>query len=179
MGALSVCFPKSNPNPLAPAWLFPSELLSEAPPGYRDEFAMYTVTQVLTASLTVTTVLDTDSAGQCNFYWRGLGVFLFAGAGLPALRMRDSEGHMMMDSRVALANGSPFGQTDAITPIVPGHRMRPTARLTFDFQETGGAAGVTVVLYIQGIKRWKQDGGPFDGRGGAMGAQVPTVVGGL
>lgn len=176
MGALAACFPKSNPNPLAPPYMFPSELLAEAPPGYRDEFAMFTVTQVLTAAQTVTAILDTDAAGQCNFYWRGLGVFLFAGAGLPSCRFRDSDGHMMMDSRIALANGEPFGAQDAITPIVPAHRMMPTARLTFDFEETGGAAGVTVVLYIQGVKRWKQDPS-YDGRGGAMGPTLATVMG--
>lgn len=177
MGALAACFPKTNPNPLAPAFLFPSELLTEAPAGYRDEYAYYTVTQALTAGQVVTAVLDTDAGGQCNFYWRGLGVFLFGGAGLPSVRMRDSDGHMMMESRVALANGSPFGAQDAITPIVPAHRMLPTAQLTFDFIESGGNDPVTVVLYIHGVKRWPQ--GSQDGRGGAFGPTLPTVVGGL
>lgn len=175
MGALAACFPKTNPNPLAPAFLFPSELLTEAPPGYRDEYAYYSLTQALTALQVVTAVLDTDAGGQCNFYWRGLGVFLFGGEGQVSVRIRDSEGHMMMESRVAVTNGSPFGAQDAITPIVPAHRMMPTAQLTFDLIETANAA-VTVVFYIHGVKRWPQSAA-FDGRGGAFGEVVPTVMG--
>jgi hypothetical protein len=178
MGALAACFPKTNPNPLAPAFLFPSELLTEAPPGYRDEYAYFTVVQALTAGQVIQTVMNTDAGGQCNFYWRSLGVFLYGGDGTVSCRFRDSEGHMMMESRVALTNGSPFGAQDALTPIVPAHRMIPTAQLTFDFEETGGAFGVTIVLYIHGFKRWNQSPA-FDGRGGAFGSALNTQVGGL
>jgi hypothetical protein len=177
MGSIANCFvsPKSNPNPLAPPWLFPSEWLSETPTGYRDEFQMYTVTQVLTASQTVTFDLVTDSQGQCNFYWRAFGVFLFGGAGLPALRIRDSEGYIMSNTRIALANDSPFGRQDHVTPILVAHRMIPAAKMSFDFRETGGAAGVTVLLMLQGIKRWRVDPA-FDGRGGSFGPTGPAPV---
>lgn len=165
------CFPASNPNPLAPPWMFPTEWLNEAPEGYRDEYQCYPLTQALTAGQVATAVLSTDTPGHCNFYWRWLGVFLHSGAGRPAVRIRDSEGHMMFNTRFMLRNDEPFGRCDYATPLTAPHRMPPGARLTFDFQEVGGAAGVTVVIYIQGFKRWPV--GPNDARGGSV---LPTTV---
>jgi hypothetical protein len=161
------CFPKSNPNPLAPAWWFPSEWTSETPAGYRDEFQMFTLTQVLAPNQMITAVLNTDTAGQCNYYWRLLGVFLFGGAGVPTVRIRDTEGFMMMNTRVALANGTPFGNQDVNTPILVAHRMTPGAQLTLDFNEVAGAA-VTVLMMFTGVKRWAYDPN-IDGRGGSFG----------
>lgn len=152
----ATCFPQSNPNPLAPAWLFPSEWTSDTPAGYRDEYHCFKITQALTAGLVVTSEMTTDTPGNCNFYWRKLGVFLFGGAGVPAVRIRDSEGHMMLNSRLVLSNGAPFGNADNVTPLPVPLRMVPASRLTFDWQEVDGAAGVTVVLYIHGVRRWKE-----------------------
>jgi len=162
--------------------MFPSEWLNEAPEGYRDEFQLYTLTQALTASQSITTELAIDTPGNCNYYWRAFGVFLYAGAGRPAVRMRDSEGHMMLNTRVRLANGSPFGRQDYPTPLPAPLRMIPGAKLTFDFREVGGAAGVTVLLMIHGVKRWPTPG-PMDGRGGSIteitGGAGAAAVGGL
>jgi hypothetical protein len=155
LGGAATCFPTSNPNPLAPPWLFPSEWTNDTPDGYRDDYHVYKITQALTLGQTVTSELVTDSNGQCNFYWRGLGVFLFGGAGVPAVRIRDSEGHMMLNSRLVLSNGAPFGSQDNVSPLPVPLRMVPASRLTFDWQEVDGAAGVSVVLYVHGVKRWK------------------------
>lgn len=170
----AVCFPKSNPNPLAPAWLFPSEWLSNTPAGYRDEFQLYTATQVLTAAQQATFDLKFDTGGQCHFYWEYIGCFLFAGAGTPSVRLRDSEGFMFTNTRVALANDAPFGRQDQLTPIFVAHRVEPGAILSLDFNETSGAAGVTVLIMVAGFKRWLQDPA-IDWRGGSMG---PPVAGG-
>jgi hypothetical protein len=169
------CFPKPNPNPLAPPWWFPSEWTSETPAGYRDEFQMFTLTQALTANQVLTAVLPTDTSGQCNFYWRMLGVFLYGGIGVPAVRIRDSEGYMMMNTRVALANGTPFGNQDAMTPILVAHRMTPGAELTFDLAEETGNP-VTVLFMIIGNKRWTYDPN-LDGRGGSFGPDSPFSAG--
>jgi hypothetical protein len=168
MGTMATCFPKNNPNPLAPPWMFPSEALSETPKGYRDEYHLFTVTKALTLGQITTVDLLIDTAGQCNYYWTGLGVFLYAGAGTPAVRLRDSDGYMMFNTRAALANGSPFGFRDMVTPMAVPHRMIPGAKLSLDFQETGGVAGVTVLLMFHGFKRWIQDPA-LDGRGGSFG----------
>lgn len=178
MGAGAFCFPKSNPNPLAPAWMFPSEWLDMTPAGYRDEYQVYPITQVLTASQQITAEFKFDTGGQCNFYWNAIGIFLFGGAGLPSVRIRDSEGFMMLNTRVALANDAPFGRTDHVTPIFVAHRISPGAKLALDFNETGGAAGVTVVVYLHGYKRWVQDS-EIDWRGGSMGPSLPPGAGGL
>lgn len=170
------CFPKANPNPLAPPWWFPSEWTSETPAGYRDEFQMFTKTQALTAGQVISVVLNMDTAGQCVFYWRLLGVFLFGGTGIPGVRIRDSEGYMMMNTRVALANFTPFGQQDVLTPILVAHRMVPGSQLTFDLHELGGANPVTVLFMIQGVKRWKYDPN-LDGRGGSFGPDSPYAAG--
>ncbi len=154
-GLMMNCFPQSNPNPIAPPWLFPSEWTNDTPEGYRDEYHVYKLTQVLTAGQVVTTDLVTDSNGQCNFYWNGFGVFLFGGAGVPAVRIRDSEGHMMINSRLVLSNGAPFGSQDNVTPLPVPLRMVPASVLSFDFQEVDNAAGVTVLLMCHGVKRWK------------------------
>jgi hypothetical protein len=164
------CFPKgANPNPIAAPWQYPSEWTIQTPEGYRDEFHMYTLTQALTAGQTLTADLVTDTPGNCNFYWLGLGVFLFGGAGVPAVRIRDSEGFVMFNTRVALANDAPFGRGDHITPIFVGHRMVPGSILSFDLRETGGAAAVTCVFYIQGIRRWNEVADYAVNRGGVVG----------
>lgn len=161
------CFPQSNPNPLSPVWQFPSEWTSEAPAGFYDEYQMYTKTQALTAGQTVSDViLTTDTPGNCNFYWTHLGVHLYGGAGIPAVRFRDSDGHYMFNTRLVLSNDGIFGRQDHVTPLPVPSRMIPGGRLTFDFQEIDGAAGVTVVLYIHGIKRWA-NADYVGGRGGA------------
>ena len=150
------CFPASSPNPLAPPWLFPSEWTNDTPDGYRDDYHLFKITQVLTAGQVVTSDLVTDTPGNCNFYWRGLGVFLFAGAGVPAVRIRDSEGHMMLNSRLVLSNGAPFGQRDHVTALPVPLRMAPGSVISLDWQEVDGAAGVSVVLYLHGVRRWKE-----------------------
>jgi hypothetical protein len=175
MGAAVVCLPKTNPNPLAPAWWYPSEWLSEAPAGYRDEFQMYTKTTVLSPNQMLTVDLDTYTAGQCNFYWRAVGVFLYGGAGLPTVRIRDSEGYVMMNTRVALQNGAPFGNQDVVTPILVAHRMAPGSKLSLDFNETAGSA-VTVLFMFSGVNRWAYDPN-IDGRGGAFGPDSPYSAG--
>jgi hypothetical protein len=176
MGAAAVaCLPKTNPNPLAPAWWYPSEWLSEAPAGYRDEFQLYTKTTALQASQMLTVELDIYTAGECNFYWRGLGVFLYGGIGIPTVRVRDSEGYVMMNTRVALDNGEPFGNQDVVTPILVAHRMVPGAKLSLDFNETSGNP-VTVLWMLTGINRWAYDPN-IDGRGGAFGPDSPYSAG--
>lgn len=167
------CFPKSNPNPLAPAWRFPSEWLFNVPAGYRDEYQTYTATQTLTASQQTTFLLKFDTGGQCNFYWTHVGVFLFGGAGTPSVRLRDSEGFMFTNTRIQLANDSPFGRQDQLTPIFVAHRVVPGSILSLDFNETGGAASVTCLILIQGFKRWLQDSA-IDWRGGALGPRVAS-----
>lgn len=166
----AICFPKANPNPLAPPWLYPSEWTVETPAGYRDEYQMYTLLQALTAGQQVTAVLPTDTAGQCNFYWTHIGVHVYGGAGVPAVLISDSEGHMMSNTRVVLANDGAFGRTDHVTPLPIPHRMVPGSRLTFDFLEIDGAAAVSVQLYIIGFKRWA-DPDAIAGRGGAGGGE--------
>src|SRR3972149_2940626 len=172
------CFPQSNPNPLAPPFLYPSEWSSSAPEGYHDEYQLYTKTQALTAGQTLNgVVLTTDTPGHCNFYWTHLGVHLYGGAGVPAVRFRDADGHYMFNTRIVLANDGAFGRQDHLTPMPIASRMIPGGRLTFDFQEIDGAAGVTVVLYIHGVKRWA-DPERVEGRGGA-GASAETIMGGV
>lgn len=166
MSALATCFPKANPNPLAPPWFFPSAWLSEAPAGYRDEFQFYTITQALTANQVLTVDLITDTAGQCNFYWRHFGVFLYGGTGVPALRLRDSDGFIMMNTRVVLSNGAPYGNQDVLTPILPPHRMAPAAKMSLDLIEESGNA-ITVVFMFSGVKRWALNPN-VDGRGGSI-----------
>jgi len=164
----ALCFPDTNPNPLAAPWQFPSEWLVEAPEGYRDEMQVYTVTRALTAGQTVQVDLNTYASGQCNFYWRQIGVFVYGGAGVPAVRIRDSEGNMMSNTRIVLANDGAFGRQDHNTPLPIPHRMVPASRLTFDFQEVDNAAACTVVICVHGVNRWPADG-PNDARGGAVG----------
>lgn len=164
----ALCFPRSNPNPLAPAWLFPSEWTVEAPPGYRDEFMAYPLTQALTAGQVVTATLDIDVIGQCAFYWGALGVTLYGGAGVPAVRIRDASGHQMLNTRVLLQNDAPFGRRDYMTPLPVPYRLEPGAQMAFDFRETDGVAPVTVAVLLVGIRR-SPDSAALAGRGGAAG----------
>jgi hypothetical protein len=131
--------------------MFPTEWLTETPAEYQDQFQLLPKTVSLTANQTLTDELRIDAAG-CSFYWFAFSVYLYGGAGRPAVRIRDTEGHFMTPNTRLLIDAAPFGNQDNDLQWLPPMRLLPGTRLFFDFREVAGAP-VTVAM---GIKLWRR-----------------------
>lgn len=139
-----------------------------APEGWYDELQLFTLTQALTANQVLSAELTIDASNSCVYYWDALGIYP-TGNGRAAVRIRDTSGHMMLNTRAALSDGAPFGRADAITPLPIPHRMEPGSILTFDLQEIA-ADTVTIRFCLYGRRRWPSEAAPRE-----AGIWDPTV----